>query len=97
MKRKIINYFESDTHKLYEIKYTDMPDTFPKSERFKWIYESIDGQESTTLSVWNYQVFPDYILRTFNNGVFIELTCYEDSIAFYNGDYFKNEYHKKTQ
>jgi hypothetical protein len=96
MKRKIINYFESDTHNLYEIKYTDIPINFPNTERYKWIYECVDGKTITTLPLHNYQIFPDYILRTFGTGILIELTCYDESIAFYNGEYFKNEYYKKT-
>lgn len=95
MTTKIINYFVSPTHKLYELKYTDVPNTAPKNEQYKWIYESLDGMESITLVMKEYLTFPCYKLRIFESGIFVELTCMET--GFFNGDQFKNEYYKKTQ
>ena len=54
MNYSIIKYFESHTHKLYEVKYTDIPKDRPKNERYSWIYESIDTGEQIKLIMKDY-------------------------------------------
>jgi len=36
--------FEFSKGKIYEVKYTDLPKTAPKNERFKWFIELDDKQ-----------------------------------------------------